>query len=491
MATTRVVLNFYDDNDTGANDNVGYRIYRKEFQDPCPDNLPVANALIHSENTVPEGKQTLEFVDDTVEEGKTYFYRVSFTRGIGVSFEEVVSRNAIGPIVVKSAYNLAYPGTIPGPDSGVPNYTSIAPIVHYDAFDEMSRLGYDYEYKEQEYIQNLSKEYDIKVRGYRDSNKVFHLEYWNKYSNEGANQSLDIVWMREDSYWHNYNDLLPASFNVSDIEEKIKQKWIEPDDFSGNIIFDQGIVSFFVVGGSSQHISKPTSHGQPYSFSHGNSFQATGFFSKNTVSINTNLYDGVNQDQNPNKANRWSDGKYWIHPNPIEGMADPVSPNSLAPGISISNVDFNLGFSMNSGAVYNYLSIGSDERGFNTVNISGDKDALHLFVKVVYPDGSSSLYQNGKLLIHEEAPLKIFGEIPANGYIDQAGLRTAGEEAGIDVYPMLTFRKPINMLTMGVANIAESILYPEKLSLEDFMRCIAYFQDKYQTLENQEAYTGY
>lgn len=491
MATTRVVLNFYDDNDAGANDNLGYRIYRKEFQDPCPDNLPVANTLIHTESTVPEGKQTLEFIDEQVDEGKTYFYRISFTRGIGSSFEEVVSRNAIGPIVVKSAYNLAYPGTIPGPNSGVPNYTSIAPIVHYDAFDEMSRLGYDYEYKEQEYIQNLSKEYDIKVKGYKTADKAFHLEYWNKYSREGASQSLDIVWMREDSYWYNYNDQINASFNASDIEEKIKQKWSDPDDFSGNIIFDQGIVSFFVVGGASQHITDPVGSGRPHSFSNGNSFERTGFFSNNTVSINTNLYDGENQDENPNKANKWSDGKYWVHPNPIGEMHDPVSPNSLAPGISFDNISFSLGFSMNSGAVYNYLSIGSDSRSFNPVGIAGEKDALHLFAKVVYPDGSSSLYQNGKLLIHEEAPLKIFGEIPTNGYIDKAGLGVAGEEKSIDIYPMVTFRKPITMLTMGVANVAESILYPEKLSLEDFMRCIAYFQDKYQTLENQEAYTGY
>ena len=496
MAVTRVVLRFLDENDVGANDNLGYRVYRKEFEDPCPNGVPDPVYFRKQVSPVPEGKQEIEYIDDdNIEEGKSYYYRISFTRGSGVNFEEAMSRNVIGPVVVRSAYSLAYEGTIPGPNSGVPNFTSLAPLLHYDAEQEMIDLGYDYEYKTTEYIKNRSTKYDISA----NTGGQFHLEYWNKYSFEGAAQSTDKVWLQNDNINITYNKDIGAVYNTNQVESSIISKWEEPDEFIGNIIFDQGCVSFMVLGGACQHSSRPESLGEPYSFHHGNSFAGTLFFSNNRVSFNTNLYDGkFNEDGSPkvnqNWANRWSDGKKWQHPSPLFDQHDPARPYSMCPGISHASLPYSLGGYINAGKIYNYLYSGADSRSISrnaSITSEGAIDSLHLFVKVIYPDGSSSVYQNGKLLIHEDEPLKAYGVIPENGYIENLGLAQAGEEFSIGVYPMMSTRQSISMFGAGVANFAEAIFYPEKISTEDFFRCIAYFQDKYQTLENQEAYPGY
>lgn len=501
MAVTRVVLKFIDENDIGANDNLGYRVYRKEFEDPCPNNLPVAANFIKGVSPVPEGKQELEFVDDQVEEGKSYYYRISFTRGTGSNFEEVVSRMAIGPVIVRSAYSLAYEGTVPGPDSGVPNFTSIPPLFHFDAEQEMNELGSDHQYGVEETFKNRSQKYSVgvTVQVSKTAEGAAQLEYWNKYSQLGSPQSQDKVWMLKDNYTIQYNKPFRASFDVNQFESEIKSKWTDPDEFVGNIIFDQGYVSFMVLGGTAQHSSNPTSFGGVYKFEVGGNFASTWFFGDNRVSLNTNLSDGqFNADGspkvNPNWANKWSDGKKWQHPNPLFGQSDPVSPYSMAPGISHASIPFSLGGYISHGKVYNYLHSGADARSLDrnaSIASAGKEDKLHLFVKMVYPDGSSSVYHNGKLMIHEDEPLKIYGTVPANGYIDNLGLANPGDEYPLDIYPMMCTRQPTTMFSMGVANFAEGLFYPEKLSTEDFFRVIAYFQDKYETLENQEAYPGY
>lgn len=144
--TTYLTIDFQDDNDTGANDNDGYKIYRSSGPtiDPCPqidaDGKPFGTSLpnlIHTETDpakVGTGTGVRTFQDNNVTGGVQYYYRISFTRGS----EERVG-NVVGPVKIASADELGYPNNIPSHTSGVPNFIDTEPLMHCDA-------AYDYQY---------------------------------------------------------------------------------------------------------------------------------------------------------------------------------------------------------------------------------------------------------------------------------------------------------------------------------------------------------
>jgi hypothetical protein len=133
----KITVKFTDVNRAGVNDNTGYKVYRANGEDPCPDGIPKTSAPgfnVYTSTSPPafadnDGVGTIEHEDTTVTFGVQYYYRSSLTRGS----DEVMTQSVVGPVFVQSSWDLAYPGNVPDNQSGLPNSISVAPICHYDA----------------------------------------------------------------------------------------------------------------------------------------------------------------------------------------------------------------------------------------------------------------------------------------------------------------------------------------------------------------------
>ena len=157
MAQSRIRLTFTDDNN-GANDNDGYKVYRNIGSDPCPGGVIDATKLIHT-HTSPTTGASVQFTDMTASSGNNYFYRVSFTRGV----DEALSPNVVGPVDFPAADSLGYPNNVPSHTSGVTNFITTEPILHLDAAEEHTLLGGYNSYTGN--LTNLADSYPLNIAG--------------------------------------------------------------------------------------------------------------------------------------------------------------------------------------------------------------------------------------------------------------------------------------------------------------------------------------
>ncbi|MBK25981.1 MAG: hypothetical protein CME70_18410 [Halobacteriovorax sp.] len=143
MSKTSVRISFKNHN-IGGNSADGFRVYRKEGSDPCPDldpeglPLPDLSNLIHESMHVLSGENL--WVDSSIPSASSvgYYYRISFFRNNGINpgygsvSHERVDSMLLGPFSAASGDALGYPNNFPSNLSGVAYALDVQPVLHLD-----------------------------------------------------------------------------------------------------------------------------------------------------------------------------------------------------------------------------------------------------------------------------------------------------------------------------------------------------------------------
>ena len=136
----------------GGNRIDQFRIYRAIGVDPIvnPEDLEGSDVLYTSPVYAKSDDFPSDYEDQNVTPGETYHYVVELLR----SSDGSSSISSVFTLTASGAYDLAYPNNFPDPDSGVPYYTTVEPVIHIRADIEHGKKGEGVVYSETDYVAN-------------------------------------------------------------------------------------------------------------------------------------------------------------------------------------------------------------------------------------------------------------------------------------------------------------------------------------------------
>ena len=450
MAISRVRLTFTDDNH-GANEADGYKIYRKVGSDPCPGGVIDPANLHDTVAGITTGSQ-VQWTDMQADASTNYFYRASFYRGT----DESLSQMPVGPVVFPSADDLGYPNNSPAHDSGVQNFMSVEPLYHL-AVDKMhSRYGVgplnsgcDNEADSYDQFRAKSKQYAAQVE---------QIKMWDK----GGTMAAIPVMEMDDAQW-TWSARATTHFAGSQIVDQDNGCWPPAGCSIG--MFDQGYTFINVFKGKGAY---------------GNGNPAHDWMAN--YSVHTDMYSRVQASWKHSNSFKLSDGQPWTHPNMPAWQSDPSNHQDYTDNLYPSTKTISLTQQSNY-KLWDY----SHSRFADIPDINNKTDLI-LKIDHVDPDGTHRIFYNGVLAADWEGT----PTANANVVLDQA---TGWETRPFEIYPMYDFtnNQSVHDSTplYGSCMRVEQLLTRTKLSNEDLLRVIAYFNDKYDGyLATQSNYVG-
>jgi hypothetical protein len=174
----------------GGNRIDKFEIYRGVGVDPDLEN----DEPHHTSPRFPEGEFPADFDDENVTPGETYHYVVKLIR----SLDDTFSTSRVFKITASGAYDLGYPNNFPDPDSGVPFFTLVEPVLHLRADVEIGRKGEDFIYTGDDILTNEADSWQSLNYNFTG----FQLKYWRTFG--------DALRM-ENNLAGQYTDWLPGS----------------------------------------------------------------------------------------------------------------------------------------------------------------------------------------------------------------------------------------------------------------------------------------
>jgi hypothetical protein len=118
----------------GANDSSKIEILKREGPASAGGSFALIETIQGSD--LQPGQHTYTVEDTDILLKTPYFYVAKFYRG-----SDFVESDEIGPIFISGLHELGYPGNIPSNTDGVPNFISVAPLLHINAEYEYNFYG--------------------------------------------------------------------------------------------------------------------------------------------------------------------------------------------------------------------------------------------------------------------------------------------------------------------------------------------------------------
>lgn len=454
MAISRVRLTFTDDNH-GANEADGYKIYRKVGSDPCPGGVIDPSNLHETVAGITTGSE-VQWTDMTADPSTNYFYRASFYRGS----DESLSQMAVGPIVFPSADDLGYPNNSPAHDSGVQNFMSVEPIYHLAADKMHSRYGVGPLNNGMDNEANSYDQFRAKAKIYASEEE--HIKMWDK---GGTMAAIPVMEMDDDAFT-SWASRASSHFSGNQV---IDRGVCATSSGGCNIgVFDQGYTFISVFKGRE-------SYGTAYLPSNSGDWMSN-------YSAQTDMYSRLQSHWTFSNSVNMSDGQPWTHPAMPAWQSDPSNHHDY------SNSWFTGTAAISLTRQSHYLLF--DYSGTRTAEIPDSYNRSDLILKVdhVDPDGSHRIFYNGTLAADWQGTPILSAT---------ANLDTAVGYVPVDfkAYPMYDFTNNQNIHDStplrGQCMRVEQLLTRTKLSNEDLLRVVAYLNDKYDGyLATQSNYAG-
>lgn len=197
MAIVNLVLNFEDNNASGAGQADGYNIYRAEQSDPCPGGVIDDSKRLGSTPTMSyNGQVNQQYVDTTSQPGVLYYYRVGIVRGTDVALGGV-----LGPFFVEGEGAVGYPGNTPDENANLPYTISSTPFLHHKAsFDYVSNNN-NYGALPDNQSHNLAANYqNIRIERDYNNGSAVGVVPWKQGGTSGTVTDVPIY---EDLYSYN------------------------------------------------------------------------------------------------------------------------------------------------------------------------------------------------------------------------------------------------------------------------------------------------
>jgi hypothetical protein len=525
--TSKLTISFKNPNKTtnGASNATEYKIYKGVREDPCPEGIPVGDAVNSGPIT---DLSDITFTDDDTIVSNPYFYRVSWIRN-----DEEILGSLLGPLLIPSLYELGYPNNFPSNTSGNPNFVDIEPMFHYNAAWHDCFLSAD---------QNRADLNDFPYGLKNHSRRYANLT--QSVSNVSIGKGIDDNETPCFSCTDDVSNTTYNSLNLTDLRRNIIDRWAEnglelDENEIGEIIFDEGITAAFVFfGGSRWNLNNPDDSSSDIKDADAEFMDnSSGHKSISLFSAKTSF----RRDGRPNpysiKPRLFSSGEAWQDENPPFGQADPDEPGWM-PKLSyhFTGIDWSLTRSSSTGYFNHWLnySLGGNQRlngsydpaGFRIANNSSGMDdlkplwcdiiehkSINVMVATYFPDGTWKFFVNGVLQI-EEAPTNVLlGANTSNGssynistvaniwYTQTASefYQKSIEDYGVFKIPFqpvahitLPAQTTNNDLFSSVSSIkpffagktvdwCEYLLFPKALDKKNLLRLNNYFQSKYSS----------
>ena len=446
---SRIKLTFLDSNPAGANDNDGFKIYRDVGTDPCPavdaSGNTVANPATLVYTSAPAditaGTGYVDWEDSDVVGGTPYHYRASFTRGSEESFSLEV-----GPVEVASINDLGYPNGSPSHTSGVANYVTTEPILHFDARAEWLKHGAGYVYSNGEHFINRAPTYSVPGSGFGDVGATSNASYSKsviEYTGTDTSRPTVPVVGELPTNTANWNG---ANFTGTN-------GYMDSLQFRA-LLMDEGVTSFSVVAPSLTGDGAGNAYrlGMPHTQVNNSHYYLTapGYNNWTTFSYT----DPRNSDF---KVRYWSNRTVDHYVN-LEDHFNTTEYDTFKayPGLGVS-----IGYT----AVAKD-NIWSDANALSTPELresdiaGGVQNDLSIVVSNIKPDGRQRVWVNG-VLLH-----------------DRSVMQNVGINAGIQPLPLLT-----KYIGWGVYQMtkAEQLFFPKSLDAAEFQMVTAYLESRYAT----------
>lgn len=450
MAISRVRLTFTDDNH-GANEADGYKIYRKVGSDPCPGGVVDPANLHETVAGITTGSE-VQWTDMQADASTNYFYRASFYRGT----DESLSQMSVGPVIFPSADDLGYPNNSPAHDSGVQNFMSVEPIYHLAADKMHSRYGVGPLNSGCDNEANSYDQFRAKTKPY--ASQVEHIKMWDK----GGTLSAIPVMEMDDSQ-STWNARASSHF----AGDQVIDRGVCATATAGcNIgVFDQGYTFINVFKGKEVYGTQNPAHD----------------WMANT-SGHTDMYSRVQTSWKYSTSLNMSDGQPWTHPAMPAWQSDPSNHYDYSDHWYTSTKAMSLTQQTNY-KMWDY----SHSRSVGIPDISNKTDLI-LKIDHVEPDGTHRIFYNGVLAADWQGT----PTVNANAVQDES---VGYVSVPFKIYPMYDFTNNQNIYDStplwGSCMRVEQLLTRTKLSNEDLLRVVAYLNDKYDGyLSTQSNYVG-
>jgi hypothetical protein len=290
----------------GGNRIDRFEIYRGVGVDPDLEN----DTPHHTSPQFLEGEFPADFDDKNVDPGQTYHYVVKLIR----SSDNTFSTSRVFKITASGAYDLGYPNNFPAPDSGVPFFTLVEPILHLRADVEIGRKGEGFVYTAQDILTNEADSWQSLNYNFTG----FQLKYWRTFGdalrmeNNLAGQYTD--WSSGSSY--SSGDKVGYDYIAYKAKEDITSSTTPPPEdpdnwtqFSSSIETNIPVFTYYNEG--QQEISstdldtlghRRLNNSLDYSFFPGNKISMYGDLHGNP-SYKLNYDDFVNYFKDKNESN--------------------------------------------------------------------------------------------------------------------------------------------------------------------------------------------
>ncbi len=214
----------------GGNRIDQFRIYRGIGVDPIvdPEDLDNSDILYTSPVFAKSEDFPSDYEDQNVTPGETYHYVVELLR----SSDGSSSISSVFTLTASGAYDLAYPNNFPDPDSGVPYYTTVEPVIHIRADIEHGKKGEGFVYSETDYVANHADSFPFLHYSFNGYTVRYLRTPGNSFKIESDFQNKHPNWSSESNYTE--NDLVTHNTIVYKAKQDVSANSTEPQNDSDN-----------------------------------------------------------------------------------------------------------------------------------------------------------------------------------------------------------------------------------------------------------------
>jgi hypothetical protein len=249
---TKLTISFKNPNKVlnSANSATGYKIYKGERQDPCPDGVPIGEPVVDADIT---DLSDITFVDNDTTVSTPYFYRISWIRGGQETLGQL-----LGPFLIPSLYELGYPNNFPSDTSGNPNFVDIEPMFHYNASWHSCFLTAGQDRISLNSLKKGEVTYGLKNHSRRYSSLTQSIPD-NLFVGKGIDINETPCFQSEDISSDIHGTSTEAGYiDLENLKSIILDRWSEngltiDESEIGEVVFDEGVTMAFVFIGASRH----------------------------------------------------------------------------------------------------------------------------------------------------------------------------------------------------------------------------------------------
>jgi hypothetical protein len=212
----------------GGNRIDQFRIYRGIGVDPIvnPEDLANSDVIYTSPVFAKSDDFPSDYEDQNVTPGETYHYVVELLR----SSDGSSSISSVFTLTASGAYDLAYPNNFPDPDSGVPYYTTVEPVIHIRADIEHGKKGEGFVYTETDYLANHADSFSFLNYSFKGYTVRYLRTPGDSFKIESDFQNKYPTWSSESNYTE--NDLVTHNTIVYKAKQDVSANSTEPQNDS-------------------------------------------------------------------------------------------------------------------------------------------------------------------------------------------------------------------------------------------------------------------